>query len=121
MIESYILNELDELGEVPLVLVIPKYLEIEKKINIHIPITDHIDNYNIVDEDFHDLSQRVLNLLVNKKLSLYEYKKGIKDSKIWEDSFDVVNDHEAKEVLKQKDKWVGNQKGAHYFLADPSQ
>lgn len=47
-IKKYILEELEELGEVALILLIPKYLEFKHNKPIKYPVGDYMENYNIM-------------------------------------------------------------------------
>ena len=119
MLENYILEELNEVGEIPLALLIPKYLEIECGKELKLPIMNYNENYNIDDIEFLDLFSKVMKLFKELRLGLYLFKKGVDNPKNWKESFILIANNEAIKRLSDKNFWVyPNQNKSSYFLAE---
>lgn len=118
-LQKFIIEELDEVGEVPLTFIIPYYLRLEKDIEIKYPISENSDNYLISNEDF-EIAKRQLNELVSEiKLGLFKYKgkdinKGIRN---WEDAFDQLSNDQWGVILENKNVWFNTKEGSVYFIA----
>lgn len=118
MIEKYILEEIDEVGEFAFVFLIPEYLKLVYKKQLLFPLTDHLENYEIKEADFEVLCKSVKELIHRANLGLFEYKEGVENPTKWEDCFILLSDDKMEELLSGKKFWICDKKRPSYFLAE---
>ena len=118
--QKFIIEELEELGEVAFAFIIPYFLKSERNIKLKSPIFEHAENYFISDGDFKIVQNQVLELFSDKGLSLYKYKENIRGQVIakWEDGFTELTNEECEDVLRLKENWLNGKGNPAYFIAE---
>lgn len=113
--QKYVVDEIEEVGDIALKLLIPNYLLKEKKYNITSPIFDNIANYNISDEDFAMLKGQIKELIKSNNYCLYKYVGG---KETWEKSYLPITRVEENEVLDNKMMWENKSYTPSFFISE---
>jgi len=120
--QKYILDEIEELGEFPCALLVPKFLEIEKgKRPKKVPIGSDPENYDIEPGDLLFLKNQLLELFSDMKIGLFKYLK-VKENipKSWEDSFELIDREKTQKIFHDDKFWLFKEKEPAYFIASIS-
>ncbi|MBV7441203.1 hypothetical protein KRX57_07205 [Weeksellaceae bacterium TAE3-ERU29] len=114
--KNYIIEEIDEVGEICFVFLIPYYLKIVYGQGFK-GFAGNVENYNISDKDFEILYKIVDDLLESGKYGLFIFRDR-PEKKAWEDYFDLLTYNEAKNIISDKKNWVYNKDSPAYYLSD---
>lgn len=113
--QKYLIEEIEEVGDIALKLLIPNYLLKERKRNIVSPVFENDSNYIINDEDFSALKRQVRDLLKSNNFCLYRYVKG---NSSWEKSYLPVSKSEENEILDNKLMWDNKTDTPSFFISN---
>ena len=115
---KFVLDEIEETGEVPLKLLIPKFLNFVRQQEIHSPVFENGSNYDISDNDFEALSKSVIQLMKDKNLSIYQDMTLERKADTWEENFEKIDTNMATSLLMKKDTWLPTDIYKNYYLSE---
>jgi hypothetical protein len=116
-IQKYIIDEIEEQGEVGFYLLIPVFLKRERGIDLVNPIYDHKENYQISKEDFHLLKEKVKQVITDYNLGLFRPKKDDRNEPTtWDDCFDILSEDQTAFFLNDENFWTSSNK-EYYVLS----
>ena len=105
--KKYIIAEIQEIGEIGLFLLIPKFLEICKKQEICYPLD--ISGYEISEENYLELVHLVKELVKDFNLFFYIFIEDEKHtSRTWEEAFRQMSELEVETIYHSKSYWNSN-------------
>ena len=117
--QTYVLEEIDEVGECTFLLLVPRFLMDVKGKK---PVSESIfesENYKISDSDFNDLQKQTKELFEKFDLGLYLHTPNkMKNPKIWENCFTLLTEKETSEFLSKRENWIWKPGSRGYFIAE---
>lgn len=117
-IQKYIIEEIEEVGEVAFYLLIPTYLKKIKKFKLKIPVDEYTENYDISHDDFLTLRQEIIDLMKRKKIGLFKSNsKKHTELDNWEDYFDLIDENTTTALLVDERFWK-DKPTEYYVLSD---
>ena len=105
--KKYIISEVQEIGEIGLFLLIPKFLEICKKQEVYYPLD--ISSYGISEENYLELVHLVKELVKGFNLFFYIFIKEEKHtSRTWEEAFRQMSELKVETIYHRESYWNSN-------------
>lgn len=113
--QKYLIEELEELGEIPLSLVLRKYIEWKKNMK-HIDMQSIHDYISSSEFDFEEIENQ-LNDLENELDFDYYVDTNNDIARTWNERYRLLSTDEVKMLFSNKYLWTGSNKDFIVFLA----
>ena len=113
--KDYVLDEIEEVDELGFILLIPKYLEMIKGIDLKGGLINEFPtNYDIADSDFSALQNEIKSLIESENLEICRYHDTHSSKR--KDYLRPLKKAEQEAFLKEKFNWIYKKDKPAYFL-----